>query len=104
ARVALSRHCATGEERVWRADIRLPGERRVRDDQGGRRARLAGRAKRCAGIPPVDPQSRRGCDPELLLDPRGALASGLRWILNLFLNVSIATASWVTRCHTAGRR
>ncbi len=51
ARHALSRHRAPRERRVRRADLRLPGVRRVLDADGGRRQRLARRRQGDAGEP-----------------------------------------------------
>src|SRR5690606_13850052 len=74
AGAAVSRHRAPREGSLRRARVRLPGERRVLDDQGGRRARLGGRESDCARSAPVHQARRRERDPDVLRAGRGTLA------------------------------
>ncbi len=75
ARHAVSRHRAAGERAVRRADLRLPGVGRVRDDHGGGRARLARPRARHAGEP-ARLQARRGGGRADLFRARGGAAAG----------------------------
>src|SRR5690606_18140205 len=61
--------------RLRRAHLRLPGQRRVRDAQGRRAQRLAGRARLRAGGAGGDPPRRRRRRAELPRAGRGALAA-----------------------------
>ena len=58
ARHAVSRHRASREGRIPRADLRLPGQRRVRDAEGRRAQRLA-RSRRGHDGEPARLQARR---------------------------------------------
>src|SRR5690606_2403066 len=75
ARPALPRHRAPGEGPLRRADLRLPGQWRVRDAQGRRAERLARRTRLRARGTDRDParRCRRGAD--LLRARRGTLAA-----------------------------
>ena len=59
-------------------DGRVPRVRRVRDDQGRRAERMAGRAARRARDADVDPPRRRRPDPHVPREGRRGLADGTR--------------------------
>ena len=63
------------KDKLRRADVRLPGERRVRDDRGGGRQRLARREEDGAREPRLHQARGRRRHPELLCGPRRGLAA-----------------------------
>ena len=83
AGAALPGRGGGGEGGVHRAGGRVPGERRVRHDQGGGGARLARREGRDAGDGDRHQACRRGPDPHLLRPGRGArcrrVTAASRW-------------------------
>jgi porphobilinogen synthase len=76
---ALPRHRATREGSVWRSNVRVPGERRIRDAHGGGAERLARRARGRARIADVHQARRRRRNTDVLREARGGMAQ--RWIV-----------------------
>ena len=72
---ALSRHRAPREGRLRRADLRLPGERRIRDAERRRRARLARREQGDRDPDRLQARRRRR-HPDLRRGRRGEAAQG----------------------------
>ncbi len=76
-RDALSRHLPPGQGRLRCADLRLPGLGRIRDDPGGGRERLAGRAKGHGRKPAVLQAGRVRRHPDLFRPGHGTDAARL---------------------------
>jgi hypothetical protein len=74
---ALPRRGAAGQSRVRRADLRLPGQWRVRHADGGGTERLAGRTRGRARSPARLQARRRGWRADLLRRARRRMAGGV---------------------------
>ncbi|SOZ36356.1 hypothetical protein CBM2605_A260195 [Cupriavidus neocaledonicus] len=77
ARHAVPGHRASGQGRIPLPDLRVPGQRRVRDAQGRRAERLAGPRQGHDGIAAGLPPRRRRRHPDLLCARCRAAAAGL---------------------------
>ena len=74
AGAALSGYCASRQGSLWDAHLRVPGERRVRHDHGGRREWLGGRAGGGIGGFGIHEARRGGWHFDLFRQTRGGVA------------------------------